>query len=128
MLRPQPKGQRHSKIDQAFVNVSLFMLTLRSGVCLILLLLFYYIIITFGSLFTMTSSVYAVKENGLEFQPAPSSQSSCDFLESFQQTFEMNILDQPNENELVFELKHVDMSDGCYRNYILFCKLKYHSR
>lgn len=57
---------------------------------------------------------YVVKEDGLQREHNQSSNSHPttpqQFLSTFQDKFELNILEQPDENTLVFELIHVDVS------------------
>lgn len=64
----------------------------------------------------VSGGVYDVKDRGLQFvhdpnttEPDPPT-SPEGFLERFRKKFEMNILDQPSRNELVFEMIHIDTS------------------
>jgi len=60
-----------------------------------------------------TGGVYDVKESGVHFRhmPAPPiPKSGQEFLERVKKDLEINVLERPNENELVFELKGVDVS------------------
>mmetsp|Transcript_1671 Transcript_1671/g.2462 ORF Transcript_1671/g.2462 Transcript_1671/m.2462 type:complete len:410 (+) Transcript_1671:113-1342(+) len=58
--------------------------------------------------------VYDVTESGIKFHHSatepPATKNSADFLSRFTQDFSMKILDQPSENELVFEMIGVDVS------------------
>lgn len=57
---------------------------------------------------------YDVTESGVKFHHSaverPAAKSGEDFLSRFAQDFSMKILDQPSENELVFEMIGVDVS------------------
>ena len=70
---------------------------------------------------------YVVRENGMEFQHATGSpshsnatskksesslhnQTPAKFLQNFARNFQINILDRPSKDELVFELIHIDVS------------------
>mmetsp|Transcript_3086 Transcript_3086/g.6708 ORF Transcript_3086/g.6708 Transcript_3086/m.6708 type:complete len:424 (-) Transcript_3086:107-1378(-) len=60
-----------------------------------------------------TGGVYDVKESGIEFRHMPQLPTPKDgeeYLARMRSNFELNILEQPNENDLVFEIMGVDVS------------------
>lgn len=60
-----------------------------------------------------TGGVYDVKESGIEFRhmpQLPTPKDGAEFLSRMKSNFELNILEQPSDTDLVFELKGVDVS------------------
>ena len=54
-----------------------------------------------------TGGVYDVKESGIEFRhmtQLPTPKDGEEFLSRMKSNFELNILEQPDDNDLVFEI------------------------